>query len=50
MSEQGLHRIEDELGENWLERWLEAGLEMLEVYLAKHAAFLTYLDGAEQHS
>jgi hypothetical protein len=43
-----LHRIEDELGEGWLERWLENGLEMIEAYLAKHAAFLAYLDTAEQ--
>ena len=50
MSEHGYHRIEDELGESWLERWLEAGLETLEAYLAKHAAFRAYLEGAEQHS
>ncbi len=43
-----LHRIEDELGEGWLECWLESGLEMIEAYLAKHAAFLAYLDTAEQ--
>jgi hypothetical protein len=49
MSDRGLHRIEDELGESWLERWLERGLEQLETYLAKHAAFLTYLETAEQH-
>jgi hypothetical protein len=49
MSEHGLHHIEDELGESWLERWLETGLERLEAYLAKHAAFLAYLEAAEQH-
>ena len=49
MSARGLHRIEDELGETWLERWLEAGLEELADYLAKHAAFLTYLETPEQH-
>jgi hypothetical protein len=48
MSESGLHRVEDELGETWLESWLEAGLRQLEAYLAKHAAFLNYLDTAEQ--
>ena len=47
MHEGDLHRIEDELGEGWLERWLEAGLEKIEAYLAKHAAFLAYLDAAE---
>ena len=42
-----LHRIEDEIGEGWLEHWLEAGLEKIETYLAKHAAFLAYLEAAE---
>jgi hypothetical protein len=44
MEERGLHRIEDELGESWLEQWLEQGLGLLEAYLAKHAAFLAYLE------
>ena len=44
-----LHRIEDELGDGWLERWLETGLAEIEEYLANHAAFLAYLDAAEQH-
>ena len=48
MDERDLHRIEDELAEGWLERWLESGLERIEAYLAKHAAFLAYLDAAEQ--
>jgi len=49
MSTEGeLHRIEDELGEGWFERWLETGLENIEAYLANHAAFLAYLDTAEQ--
>jgi hypothetical protein len=43
-----LHRIEDEIGEGWLEHWLETGLEKIEAYLAKHAAFLAYLEAAEQ--
>jgi hypothetical protein len=42
-----LHRIEDEIGEGWLEHWLESGLEKIEAYLAKHAAFLAYLEAAE---
>jgi hypothetical protein len=49
MSERGLHRVEDELGESWLEHWFESGFRRLEAYLAKHAAFLNYLDTAEQH-
>jgi hypothetical protein len=43
-----LHRIEDEIGDGRFERWLEAGLEMIEDYLEKHAAFLAYLETAEQ--
>jgi hypothetical protein len=43
-----LHRIEDEIGDGRFDRWLEAGLEMIETYLAKHAAFLAYLEAAEQ--
>jgi hypothetical protein len=48
-TEGELHRIEDELGEGWLEHWLESGLEKIEAYLANHAAFLAYLDTADQH-
>ena len=29
--------------------WLETGIRQLEAYLEKHAAFLAYLDTAEQH-
>ena len=49
MEDRGLHRIEDELGERWLTGWLEEGIAEIEAYLAKHAAFLTFLDTAEQH-
>jgi hypothetical protein len=48
MSDRGFHRVEDELGEIWLEGWLESGIRQLEAYLEKHAAFLAYLDTAEQ--
>ena len=44
MEEHGLHRIEDELGESWLGEWLEQGQALLEAYLAKHAAFVDFLD------
>jgi hypothetical protein len=50
MSDPELHRIEDELGESWLARWLEVGVEQLEAYLANHAAFLAYLETAESTS
>lgn len=39
-----MHRVEDELGEHWLQHWLEDGIAAIEAYLAKHAAFHTYLD------
>ena len=41
-----LHRIEDDLAEGWLEEWARDGVEAIEAYLAKHLAFLTYLDEA----
>ena len=44
MDDRGLHRVEDELGEYWLPHWLEDGIAAIEAYLAKHAAFLSYLD------
>jgi hypothetical protein len=39
-----LHRIEDDLAENWLEAWVETGVRAIEGYLAKHLAFLSFLD------
>jgi hypothetical protein len=47
MSERGLHRIEDDLAESWLEDWAGAGVSEIEDYLAKHAAFLTFLEARE---
>jgi hypothetical protein len=44
MSERGLHRIEDDLADTWLEDWAGAGVAEIEDYLAKYAAFLTFLD------
>ena len=45
--DRGLHRIESDLEESWLEDWAGVGVAELEAYLAKHAAFLTYLDTQE---
>jgi hypothetical protein len=50
MDDRGLHRVEDELGEHWLIGWLEDGIAEIEAYLAKHAAFLSYLDTADTAS
>jgi len=44
MDHCGLHRVEDELGEGWLTAWLEEGISEIESYLAKHAAFLSFLE------
>jgi hypothetical protein len=41
-----LHRIEDDLTETWVEDWAEGGVDAIERYLAKHLAFLSFLDDA----
>jgi hypothetical protein len=41
-----LHRIEDDLSETWVEEWAEGGVQAIESYLAKHLAFLSFLDEA----
>lgn len=45
MSERGLHRIEDDLAETWLEDWAGAGVAEIEEFLRKHADFLSFLEG-----
>jgi hypothetical protein len=45
MSDRGFHHIEADLEESWLEDWAGVGIAELEAYLAKHAAFLSFLDG-----
>jgi hypothetical protein len=47
MSERGLHRIEDDLADSWVEDWAGAGVAEIEEFLAKHAAFLSFLDGVD---
>ena len=47
MSERGLHQIEDDLSETWVEDWAGAGVAEIEALLAKHAAFLSFLDAQE---
>jgi hypothetical protein len=47
MSERGLHYIEDDLSETWLEDWAGAGVAEIAAYLAKHAEFLTFLESQE---
>ncbi len=47
MSDRGLHRIEDDLSDTWLEDWAGAGVAEIEALLAKHAAFLSFLESQE---
>jgi hypothetical protein len=47
MSERGLHYIADDLSETWVEDWAGAGIAEAEAYLAKHAAFLSFLEPEE---
>ena len=47
MSERGLHYIEDDLSDSWLEDWAGAGVAEIEAYLAKHAAFNLFLESEE---
>ena len=44
MSERGLHSIADDLSERWLVVGGGAGVAELAAYLAKHAAFLAFLE------
>ena len=44
MKDANLHRIEDELGERWLEEWATDGVNAIESYLAKHLAFQFFLE------
>jgi hypothetical protein len=43
MSEHGLHFVEDDLRDGWVEDWASTGVVELEDYLAKHGAFLDFL-------
>jgi hypothetical protein len=45
--DRGLHFIANDLAESWVEDWAGVGLLELEALLAKHAAFLGYLDSNE---
>jgi hypothetical protein len=43
MSEAGMHRIEDDIANRWVEDWVDAGVAEIEEFLAKHADFELYL-------
>ncbi|HYY77162.1 MAG TPA: hypothetical protein VE644_12660 [Gaiellaceae bacterium] len=46
MSNPGLHLIDDELREDWIDSWVTEGISEVESYLGKYAAFDAFLDGA----
>lgn len=48
MSERGLHFVEDDLDETWIEDWAGAGIAEMEDLLAKHSAFLRFLEADER--
>ena len=41
-----LHLIEDDLSERWVDELVTSGVAAIEEYLAKHLAFLAYLEEA----
>ena len=48
MDDRGsFHLIEDDLGEGWVDELVVGGVDALEEYLAKHLAFLVYLEQAD---
>ena len=47
MNDRGLHYIEDDLSETWVEDWAGAGVAEMEHLLGKHAAFLSFLETIE---
>ena len=47
MEDRHLYEIQDDLTDTWLEDWADDGVAEVEAYLAKHAAFLSYLETRE---
>jgi hypothetical protein len=47
MNDRGLHYIEDDLADSWIEDWAGAGVAQIEELLGKHAAFLRFLETTE---
>jgi hypothetical protein len=39
-----LHKIEDDISGDWIEKLAETGVVQIEDYLAKHLAFLAFLE------
>jgi hypothetical protein len=47
MDDRNIYEIQDDLTDTWLEDWAGVGVAEVEAYLAKHAAFLSYLETRE---
>ena len=47
MEKRDWHRIEEDLSDGWFEKWASDGLRELEAYLAKYAAFFSFLAARE---
>jgi hypothetical protein len=47
MEDRHLYEIQDDLTDTWLEEWADDGVAEVEAYLAKHAAFVSYLETRE---
>lgn len=47
MDDRHLYEIQDDLSDTWLEEWADDGVAEVEAYLAKHAAFVSYLETRE---
>jgi len=48
MSDRGMHHIQDDLVDTWVEDWAAVGLNEIEALLAKHAAFLGFLEANDE--
>jgi hypothetical protein len=47
MEDRHIYEIRDDLTDTWLEEWADDGVAEVEEYLAKHAAFLSFLETRE---
>ena len=47
MAEDGTHRIDDDLSEEWLDVFVAEGLADVESYLRKHADFQSFLEDGD---
>lgn len=46
MSDHGLHLIDDELRDDWVDWWAAEGISAVETYLGRHADFDSFLESS----